>query len=340
MKRKAIVAMVVLLASSLVLSGCAAKVSQEEYDSVVAERDAAQASIASVVAERDAAQARIANLVAERDAAQAEVANLVAERDAAQPEVANLVAEIANLEVEIANLEAEIEDLQSQIETLSTTTVVEKAWDGAQQRYATLRGNIGFDLEELAPWLELPDKPTWLGSARLSSILLVDEPLVYEAVALITLTRQQMFAKLSVSYYVTSMTWRGGNRDYEMTLTKHENGDIHRVTMKAGESQCNLTWTAGDGGVSVFVEVNESWKVFSWSNDADELVDIYSDMVSWLEEIDEAGGLIAPSDQPLMFLAMGELSKPPYAEFVVDWAGAARRIAIDIFLGVPASCVS
>jgi len=312
MKRKVIVAMVVLLASSLALGGCAAKVSQEEYDSVVAERDAAQAEIANVAAERDAAQAEIANVVAERDAAQ----------------------------VEITNLEAKIEDLQGQIETLSTTTLVEEAWDRAQQRYATLRENIGFDLEELAPWLELPDRPTWLGSARLSSILLVDEPSVYEAVTLITLTRQQMFAKLSVLYDVTSMEWKGGSRDYEMTLTKRKNGDIHRVTMKAGESQYNLTWTAEDGGVSVFAEANESWRVFSWSNDPDELVNIYSDMISWLEEIDEAGGLIAPSDQPLAFLALGELSKPPYAEFVVDWAGAARRIVIDIFLGVPASCLS
>ncbi len=333
MKRKVIVAMVILLASSLALGGCAAKVSQELYDSVVAERNAAQAEIANVVAERDAAQTRIVDLVAERDAAQAEVASLVAERDAAQPEIANLVAEIANLE-------AEIENLQSQIETLSTTTLVEEAWDEAQQRYATLRENIGFDLEELASWLELPAKPTWLDSARLSSILLVDEPSVYEAVTLITLTRQQMFAKLSVSYDVTSMTWRGDNRDYEMTLTKRENGDIHRVTMKAGESQYYLTWTAEDGGVSVLAEANESWRVFSWSNDPAELVGIYSDMISWLEEIDEAGGLIAPSDQPLAFLALGELSKPPYAEFVVDWAGAARRIVIAIFLGVPASCIS
>ncbi len=333
MKRKAIVAMVVLLASSLVLSGCAARVSQEEYDSVLAERDSAQAEVAGLVAERNAAQTRIAELVVERDAAQAEVASLIAERNAAQPEVASLVAEITNLE-------AEVENLQSRIDTLSTTILVKEAWDRTQQRYAMLRENIGFDIEELAPWLELPAKPTWIDSARLSSILLVDEPFVYEAVTLITLTNQQMVANLSVSYDVTSMEWKGGNRDYEMTLTKRENGDIHRVTMKAGDSQYNLTWTAEDGGVSVFVEVNESWRVFSWSNDPDELMDIYSDMINWLEEIDETGGLITPSDQPLAFLALGELSKPPYAEFVVDRAGAARRIAIDIFLGIPAGSIS
>ena len=45
------VAMVLLLASLPALGGCAAGVSQEEYDSVVADRDAAQAEIASLEAE-------------------------------------------------------------------------------------------------------------------------------------------------------------------------------------------------------------------------------------------------------------------------------------------------
>jgi len=47
--------MVLLLVSSLTLVGCAAGVSQEEYDAVVAERDAAQAQIVEL--EANAAQA-------------------------------------------------------------------------------------------------------------------------------------------------------------------------------------------------------------------------------------------------------------------------------------------
>ena len=55
MKRKLLIGMVLLLVSSLTLVGCAAGVSQEEYDAVVAERDAAQSQIVEL--EANAAQA-------------------------------------------------------------------------------------------------------------------------------------------------------------------------------------------------------------------------------------------------------------------------------------------
>jgi len=55
MKGKLLMGMVLLLVSSLALVGCTAGVSQEEYDAVVAERDAAQAQIVEL--EANAAQA-------------------------------------------------------------------------------------------------------------------------------------------------------------------------------------------------------------------------------------------------------------------------------------------
>jgi len=69
MKRKLLIGMVLLLVSSLTLVGCAAGVTQEEYDAVVAERDAAQAQAATLEAELAEAQAQIAEL--EANAAQA-----------------------------------------------------------------------------------------------------------------------------------------------------------------------------------------------------------------------------------------------------------------------------
>jgi cell division protein FtsB len=308
-------------------------VSQEEYDAVLGERDAAQTGMTSALNERDAAQASLVDLIAELDTAQARITELIAQRDAAQPE-------IAALEAEITALDTEIDDLQNQIDTLSTTALVEAAWERAQQRYATLQEAIEIDLKEIAFWLEFPSEPSWLDSAHLSSILLVDEPVEYEAVSMITTSRERIFADLSVYYYVTTMTWKNGDRVYEVTLAKHENGDIHRVTMNSGDLERNLTWTTGDSGISVFVEINENWRVFDWPKDTGELDDIYADMISWLDEIDEDGGLIAPVDQPMMLLTLGELCKPPYTEFIVDHAGGARRVAIDIILGIPASIVS
>jgi len=61
--------MVLLLVSSLALVGCAAGVSQEEYDAVVAERDAAQAQVVTLEADVAEAQAQVAEL--EANAAQA-----------------------------------------------------------------------------------------------------------------------------------------------------------------------------------------------------------------------------------------------------------------------------
>ena len=55
MKRKLLIGMVLLLVSSLALVGCAAGVTQEEYDAVVAERNAAQSQIVEL--EANAAQA-------------------------------------------------------------------------------------------------------------------------------------------------------------------------------------------------------------------------------------------------------------------------------------------
>ena len=72
----------------------------------------------------------------------------------------------------------------------------------------------------------------------------------------------------------------------------------------------------------------------------DELEDIYSDIVTWLDEIDEDGGLITPADQSMMLLVLGELSKEPYAEFIIDQNDAARRAAIDIVIGIPTGIVS
>ena len=69
MKRKLLIGIGLLLVSSLALGGCAAGVSQEEYDAVVAERDAAQAQVVTLEADVAEAQAQVAEL--EANAAQA-----------------------------------------------------------------------------------------------------------------------------------------------------------------------------------------------------------------------------------------------------------------------------
>ena len=329
MIRKAIIPIVLLLVSLVVLSGCAARVSQEIYDAMVTERDTALAEIVNLEAERDAAQAELVNVEAERDAAQAEIANLEVERDTTQ-------AEIDSLGAEIASLEAEIDDLEEQIDVLTTLRFIEEAWDTAEYRYRVLREDLEFDAEGSAPWLRLFSKPTWFNSVHLSSATLVDEPPTYEAVCLIKRPNQRMLSILSEDTEVTSMISKGGSQDYEMTITRDEDGNISKMSMTAGESWVHLDWTTVGELEYLTAQVNGRLKSFIWSSEPDEFEDIFLAMTSWLEEIDETGGLIEPSDRPLMFLALGELSKPPRAEFVVDWAGVARRVTIDLFCGIPA----
>jgi len=105
MKRKLLIGMVLLLVSSLVLGGCAAGVTQEEYDAVVAERDAAQAQVVTLEADVAEAQAQVAEL--EANAAQA----------AAYAEFMALWMSGTQLETE-EEMQAYGEELQSRLEAL------------------------------------------------------------------------------------------------------------------------------------------------------------------------------------------------------------------------------
>jgi len=323
MKRKVmLIAVVLLLAVTLVLVGCTPSVPQEVYD--------------AVVAERNAAQVEIANLEADLDAAQADIEGLEADLSSAQVDIEGLEADLSSAQAGIANLETELADLRSDI-----ASIVEESWDIAEQRYTLLRGNIDFDLEEMAPWLELAERPDWIDAAHLCSDTLVNEPPVYEAVCLVKLSDQRMFANLSENAQVTTMICRGASQDYEMIVTRNEDGDIIKMGMQAGESWCHLDWTTAESLEYLTAQVNGKLKSFIWSDEPVEAEDIFLAITNWLETINETGGLVAPADQPLMFLALGELSKPPRAAFICSaWGEIIRRAAIDIFCGVPASCLS
>jgi len=71
-----IIGMSLLLILSLALVGCSTGISQEEYDAVVAGRDAANADLAEAQADLQAAQAQIVSLQGNITALQAEIATL------------------------------------------------------------------------------------------------------------------------------------------------------------------------------------------------------------------------------------------------------------------------
>jgi len=317
-KVKIMIVVVALLAAIITFSGC---VSRGDFDDLVAEFEAAQAEIVLLQDEQD---------------------NLESDYAEAQEEINSLETTINEARIRIGELESEVAGLLIEIDELSTIDAFELAWTNAEGRYNTLRQDVGLDLESTAPWLTLPSKPEWDKSFRLISVTLVNEPLLYEAGCIIHTPEHDLLSTLFEDEVMTTMTSRGGVQDYEITTIRDEQGDIIRAMMSAGESWCDLSWTINEEGLnSLIVQINGRLKSFVWSDEPADFNVLYLDMLDWQAKIEETGGLINSHDQAMAFLALGELSKPPRASyFIADWSGVARRVAIDLFCGIPASCLS
>ncbi|MFC1861171.1 hypothetical protein ACFLYL_02680 [Chloroflexota bacterium] len=318
MSRIVLITLTFLLVASLILNGCTVGVSQEQYDSAVAERDAAQSQFAVL-------QGQIANL-------NAQLKTMTSDRDTAQAQ-----AQVADLEEEINDLNAHMDDLT----TSTTAPSVEVAWDRAKKRHTAIVEGIPFldELEEMAPWIQFPDKPVCFDSAQVCSVVMVDEPAAYEGVCIVTTDTQQMFVSLTDLGGVTSMICRGGSVDYEITMSRNGNGEIVQEMMRAGESLIILNWI--DTGIEEIFSANVNGEIFeaSWSEESDYLVGLFSDLASWLYTINMTGGLIKPSDQPLLIIALGELRNPYNAMLSIDWLEIAQRVMSDLMEGVPQTCM-
>jgi cell division protein FtsB len=324
-KRRTILAVVLLLASLLVFNSCASEVSQEEYQALVADLDAAQAKIANL-------EAQIAdiNTQQEEQIAQlnAQIETLTSERDAAQ--------------TEIANLEAQVQDLSAQVEALTSTAPIEEAWERAKERHTSVMSGIPFldDLLDLAPWVEFPDKPAWFDSAQICSATLADKAEGYEGACLVKSPGQQMLISVYEADEVVSMFCLGGSLDYEMTIILDDTGNIIEEFFSAGDTHCSITWS--EEGGEEFFSANMNGEVFQvlWSEDIDDLATFCADFTGWLQSIDKAGGLILPSDQDLIILGLGELkgALPPPVPLSIK-GEIIKRAVSDICCGVPQTCL-
>ena len=372
MKRKMSAIIVLLLTTSLLITSCNGSVPQEEYDAITAardtlmaerdtkaaelseaqeekgnlqrERDAAMADLSNLQSKQDTSLAELAELQRERDAALAQIEDLQGKRDTALAEITALQAERDTALTEIVNLQgerdaalAEIEDLQELAGVPTISILTEEAWDTAVERYTTLRESIDFNLEEVAPWVKLPERPVWLDSARVCSAVLADEPGAFETVCLITLPDQQLFMSLYEYKGITTALCRGSSQEYLMTVARDEAGTISEVTMLASESSSILTWTEVGGDKFFRASVDGEIYEVPWSDDPPNLESFCGGFVNWLGTIDKTGGLIAAQDQPLMFLGLGGLHKSLHAPFLANWRVIASRVAMDILHGVPAS---
>jgi predicted nucleic acid-binding Zn-ribbon protein len=373
MKNKMSVLLTLLLISTLLLTACSAAVPQKDYDALETERDALVTERDAAVAELNASQKEIDDLQeeldtaleqiddmqGERDSALAELDDIQDERDSAlaevkelqdgkdstlaqvqvlQDEINGLKAERDTTQAEITSLKAEIEDLQEQIGTSAMSLVAEEAWETAEERYKILRGSIDFNLEGLAPWVELPEKPSWFDSVHICSTTLVKKSDAFEAVCIISIPGQKIFMSLSDYEEMKTVVCRGGSKEYVTTFIKDEDGNIVEIEMLVDKSSTTLSWTEVEGEELFKAVVAGQIYEVPWSEDAAEFESFCSDFIKWLGSIGRTGGLVAASDQPIMFLGMGVLSNLSGKVYAMGWLEIVQRIVTDFMEGVPASC--
>lgn len=319
MKRKIMAAFLLLLASSLAISGCNSWVSREDYESVTDELNTSRAEIEKL-------QTHITDMEKEQELQVArlneKIEALTAERDTAQTRIDELEDQLNYPEVW-----AETESV----------LLMETAWNRAAERYKAMTDIIPIldDLWNVAPWLKFPDKPTWFDSARISSIMLADEFYPYKGLCIVEAPGKQMFITVSESAYILSAIYQGGSQDYEVTVVLDENGSITREILKTGDTECLLTWETVVTGVLFTADINGAVYQIQWSDDPENFASFCANFISWLESIGRDGGLISPSDRNLIILGLGKLQEPAHTPAQLRRNEIFKRAVSDICCGVP-----
>ncbi len=119
MKKKALASVAVLLVSVVLLIGCATGVSQEDYNAVVSQRDAAQAQVASLEAELAVAEAQITTSESDLATAQAEVKDLEDSKSQAEAQITTLEGDLATAQAGVKDLEDSISKVVPYVEVLT-----------------------------------------------------------------------------------------------------------------------------------------------------------------------------------------------------------------------------
>jgi len=201
--------------------------------------------------------------------------------------------------------------------------------------YEAIKENIPFypGLVKKAPWIKIPDKPDWLDSATICSGVLFDTPKIYKAVALIKKPGQTMYIELSRQEGEGSIVCQGGTQDYEMRVIRDTGGEVVEMRMKAGESKAIIKWIKEEKETYFIANVDENELKVVWLDRPDESAELFLYFIDWLTEIGKEGGLIVSSDQPLIFLGLGELGEPFYEELMV--LSVSKYIIADLLGGLP-----
>jgi peptide/nickel transport system substrate-binding protein len=135
MKRKVVIGIIFVLLTTLI-SSCA-RVSQEEFDAVIADKDAALAELTSLQSQLATAQSNLNAAESEKDSIQTEVTLLQNQVSDVQSSLTNTNAEIAAKKAQIAGLEAKITALEKEVADLIKAAA--EMGEGGEEQQETMQ---------------------------------------------------------------------------------------------------------------------------------------------------------------------------------------------------------
>ncbi|MFC2008615.1 hypothetical protein ACFLUT_00975 [Chloroflexota bacterium] len=312
-KHSVAIACMVLLCTAL-LVGCTPTVPQTEYDAIMSELETAQAEVSDLEAELASAEDAVDEVGKDLESCQEA-------RDEALDQV--------------AALEMQIQDFKCGSSPVA-------AWNAARQRHEAVMDAIPVAdaLASLAPWISFPTQPTWLEDVAVLSAVLIERPSAVESVCIVQSPEGSMLISAIETPDLVSMTCRGGEQDYQMTVSLDEEGGILKEFFVADETVGQLRWTGPMRSQTMTATYNGEEYSAAWPVYEEEIVPFFESFVDWMYVVNADGGMIRSTDMDMVIVGLGELRGPPEAATLsATWGSIIRHVASDFMCGVPQTCL-
>ena len=314
MEKRSVAIGCVLFLCTAVVVGCAPTVPQSDYDATVSELQDAQAEVSDLEDELSSAEDAVDDVSKDLESCQEA-------RDEALDQVAALEMEMQELDCGSSPVDA---------------------WNAAMQRHeAVMSVTPDADaVEDLAPWISFPTQPTWLEDVTVLSAILEERPSSTESACIVQSPEGSMLVTAIETPEFVSMTCRGGERNYEMTVFLDGEGDIIEEFFAADETVGHVIWTGPKRSQTMTVMYNGEEYSAPWPVYEQEIVPFFESFVDWTYGVNADGGMIRSTDMHMVIVGLGELRGPPdEAEPVVDKMSIVKRVVSDVMCGLPQTCL-
>lgn len=313
-KHSVAVGCILALGISLLFFGCAPTVPQSDYDAAVSELDAAQSEVSDLEAELASAEDAVDDVSKDLESCQEA-------RDEALDQVAALEMQIQDFECGSSPMDA---------------------WNAARQRHeAVMDATPSADaIEDLAPWIRFPSPPTWLEDVTVLSAVLQERPSGVENACIVQSPEGSMLVTAIETPDFVSMTCRGGEQNYEMTVFLDEEGEILEEFFAADETVGHVIWTGPKRSQTMTVMYNGEEYSAPWPVYEEEVVPFFESFVDWTYGVNADGGMIRSTDMDMVIVGLGELrGLPEAAPLSGTWGPIIKHVVSDVMCGVPQTCL-